>query len=131
MRTIRGVILAATLAATGCRLTDSGPAATTMARIRGELQTSEAVSLDRAFRAAQLALEELEFSIDEAGKDAMSAKVTGRGHDDRPAVVRMQRVAEEETRIGVRVGTIGSEHEATMLLEAMRRHFVQPERFVF
>ena len=109
----RGLIVATFLALAafqaGCvSVTDSTTPGVVL-YLRGELQ----VNIDRRFevveRAANKAVNELQFSKVEEKKDALLAIVTARTADDIKVNIRVEKQTDSLTTLRIHVGTIGNE----------------------
>jgi hypothetical protein len=121
------LIATALLMSTGCTLLLIGggvaAGAGTIAYIKGELKSTEEVSLGRAWEASQAAMKDLEFSITSKEKDALSAKLIARGAGDRKITVTLKKVSDSVTEIRIRVDTFGDESLSRMILEKMKKHY--------
>src|SRR5947207_352279 len=89
------MILALAVVSSGCAVLLVGGAAAagagTYAYVAGELRSSEAVDLDKAWNATQAAMKDMEFAVTEKEKDGVSAKLTARGAGDKKIVVLLQK----------------------------------------
>ena len=92
----------------------------TVAYIKGELKTTEEVSLERAWNATQKAVEDMEFYITGREKDAVSAKLIARGAGDKKITVNLTNVTASLTEIRIRVGMFGDEPLSNLILEKIR-----------
>lgn len=92
--------------AAGCATTGTSSA---IAYVRGDLDATLSVSLEGALRAANRAVAQLEFSKVSERKDALQAIVISRNAADKKVEIRLERVAETETKLRIRVGAFGDE----------------------
>ena len=121
------VLTAIGILASGCAALLVGGAAAagagTVIYVTGELRSSEAVSLDRAWDAVQAAMKDMEYAVTDKEKDATTAKLTARGAGDKKIVVSLRKESGTVTRIGIRVGTMGDRTISYQILEKIKSHF--------
>jgi len=128
---MRNILLIGTVAvlavvSSGCVAVFAGGAAVgagAVAYIQGELRSSEAVPLDKAWTAAQAAMKDMEYAVTDKQKDAASAKLTARGAGDKKIVVSLTKESGTVTKIGIRVGTLGDKTRSYQVLEKIKSHF--------
>ena len=128
---IRNILLIGTVAAlavvsNGCVAVFAGGAAVgagAIAYIQGELRSSEAVTLERAWTAAQAAMKDMEYAVTDKQKDAASAKLIARGAGDKKIIVSLAKESGTVTKIGIRVGTLGDKTLSYQILEKIKSHF--------
>jgi hypothetical protein len=89
----------------------------------GELQSTQPVSLDRAWDASQEALREMEFPLLTKTRDDAEGLLTARTTSDKRVQIKFRKVAEHTTRISVRVGLSGDELLSRTILRKIRSHF--------
>jgi len=110
----------------GCALFIVGGAAAagagTVVWIKGEVRSSEAVTFDKAWDAAQAGLKDLEYTITEKQKDAAEASLTARGAGDKKIQVTLKKVSGAVTEFSIRVGTFGDETLSRQILEKIKSH---------
>lgn len=106
------VVLVSSLVATqGCVLfvvgAVAGGAAGTVSYVRNELHSTQEVSIDRAWSAANAAVQELQFSViaSKSSKDATGGTLTARNAKDQPVRIQLVRSTDRLTEIRIRVGT--------------------------
>lgn len=121
---VAGLLVSASLSI-GCPAVLVGGAAGggAVAFIRGELKTTEEVSLNRAWRAAQTAMGDLEFTITDKEKDAFDARIHASGAGDKAIDVALKKISPTRTEIGIRVGLFGDESLSRQILEAIKKRF--------
>ena len=95
----------------------------TYAYVNGEMKGTETVSLDRAWNASQAAMKDLEFPITDKSKDALQAELTARTSADKKILIKLKRVSDGATEIGIRVGTFGDEAMSRLILDKIKNHF--------
>jgi hypothetical protein len=91
--------------------------------IKGELQSTEKVSLDKAYSATEKAIEELEFTITSKQKDAFDGEVIARRATGKKVTVKLKRLSDSVTEIKIRVGTFGDEYISKDILDTMKKYF--------
>ncbi len=97
-----------------------GVGAGTVAFIKGQLESTEMVTLDRAWAATQQTMEELEFDVEEKKKDALNAKLIAKDSNRRRIEIRLERKDENKTTIKIRIGVFGDEEDSRMILREIR-----------
>ena len=95
----------------------------TILYIKGELRSTEEVSLDTAWIATQTAIKDMEFVTGTAEKDAISAKLIAYTSDSREIQITLKRKSDKLTEIGIRVGTFGDESLSRLILENIRKRY--------
>jgi hypothetical protein len=91
--------------------------------IKGELQSTEKVSLDKAYQASEKAMEELKFTITSKQKDAYDGEVLARRATGKKVTVKLKRQSKNVTEIKIRVGTFGDEYISHDILDTMKKFF--------
>jgi hypothetical protein len=94
----------------------------TYAYVNGEMKGTEAVSLDRAWKASQATMADLEYPILKKTKDALQAELTARTAADKKILIKLKRVSNEVTEIRIRVGTFGDESMSQLILDKIKSH---------
>jgi hypothetical protein len=95
----------------------------TVAYIGGELKSTERVSLNRAWKATQTAIADLELIMTEKAKDAFDAELKATGAGGKKIKVALKRISDSTTEIRIRVGTFGDEPLSLQILESIRNRF--------
>lgn len=95
----------------------------TVLYIKGELQSTEEVSLDTAWIATQTAIKDMEFVTGTTEKDDISAKLIAYTSDSREIQITLKRKTDKLTEIGIRVGTFGDESLSRLILENIRKRY--------
>ena len=91
--------------------------------IKGELESTEKVSLDKVYQATQTAMEDLEFTITSKQKDAFDGEVIARRATGKKVTVKLKRQSDSVTQIRIRVGTFGDETISKDILDTMKKYF--------
>ena len=95
----------------------------TVAYIGGELKSAEEVSLNRAWKAAQNAMDNLGFTITSKEKDAFYGQLIARGASDKKIKIKLKKQADNITEIKIRVGIFGDESMSRQILEKIKTQF--------
>ncbi|MBI2487730.1 MAG: DUF3568 family protein [Deltaproteobacteria bacterium] len=95
----------------------------TILYIKGELQSTEGVSLDTAWMATQTAIKDMEFITGTTEKDAFSAKLIAYTSDNRKIQINLKRKTDKLTEIAIRVGTFGDESLSLLILENIKERY--------
>ena len=90
--------------------------------IKGELQSTEKVSLDKAYAATEKAIKELEFTITSKQKDTFAGEVIARRATGKKVTVKLKRLSNSVTEIKIRVGTFGDEYISKDILDTMKKY---------
>lgn len=104
------VLVSSLMAAQGCALfvvgAVAGAAAGTVSYVGNELRSSQDVSVDKAWSAANDAVRELQFSVitDKTHKDATGGTLTARTAKDQQVRIQLIRTSDRVTEIRIRVG---------------------------
>jgi hypothetical protein len=95
----------------------------TILYVKGELRSTEEVSLDTAWIATQAAIKDMEFVTGTAEKDAVSARLIAYTSDSREIKITLKTQSDKLTEIGIRVGTFGDESLSRLILENIRKRY--------
>jgi len=95
----------------------------TVAYIGGELKSIEEVSLNRAWKATERAMRDLDFRITDKAKDALDAQLKASGADGKKIEVALKSISKSRTEIRVRVGTFGDESLSLQILDTIKKRF--------
>ena len=93
------------------------------AYIKGELKSTEEVSLNRAWKATQMAMDDLEFHTTDKAKDAFDAELSASGAGGKKIKVALKKISATSTEIRIRVGTFGDESLSRKILEKIKKRF--------
>lgn len=94
-----------------------------VAYIRGELKTTEEVSLNRSWKAVQMAMSDLEFTITDKEKDAFDARIHASGADGKVIDVALKKITPTRTEISIRVGLFGDKSLSRQILKRIKGRF--------
>jgi hypothetical protein len=121
---LAGLLLSASLSI-GCPAVLVGGAAGggAVAYVRGELKTTEEVPLNRAWKAAQMAMSDLEFTITDKQKDAFDSRLHASGAGGKAIDLALKKISPTRTEIRIRVGLFGDESLSRQILEGIKRRF--------
>ena len=97
-------------------------AAGTVAYIRGDLQTVESADIDAVYKAVLKAVDELELSITQKTKDAMTAKIVARDAQDKKITIKLGATVEGATKLSIRVGLFGNERKSRLIYEQIKEY---------
>lgn len=93
------------------------------AYIKGELKSTEEVSLSRAWKAAQMAMDDLEFQTLNKAKDFFDGEINASGAGGKEIKVKLKRISDNLTEIKVRVGTFGDRALSEQILDRIKKQF--------
>jgi hypothetical protein len=108
---LAAVLFSSLVAAQGCALfvvgAVAGAAAGTVSYVGNELHATQEVSIDRAWSAANGAVQDLQFPViaDKTFKDATGGTLTARTAKDQPVRIQLVRTSDRLTEVRIRVGT--------------------------
>jgi hypothetical protein len=113
-----------TLAGTsGCLAVAAGAGAgATVAYVRGDLDTTLSANLDRSTAAVNKAIEQLQFAKVSENKDALQAVIIARNASDKKIELHLNKLAEDATKLKIRVGTFGDDALQVAILEKVRNN---------
>ena len=114
--------LLATLATTaGCLAVAAGAGAgATVAYVRGDLDTTLSANLERSARAVNKAIEDLKFAKVSESKDALQSIIIARNAADKKIELHLDRLADDATKLKIRVGTFGDDVLQVTILEKIK-----------
>ncbi|MBI5690760.1 MAG: DUF3568 family protein [Verrucomicrobia bacterium] len=116
-----GLIAVAALVQSGCvAVVAAGAGAGTIAYLRGDLETTVSAGLDRAARAAGVALDQLKFARISQNQDALQAILVARNAADKRIEVRLERAGDNLTKVKIRVGVFGDETVSIAILDKIK-----------
>ena len=106
---------------TGCVVAVAGAAgAGAIAYVRGELETSLDQNYNKVVESTRTALKELEFNKISESKDALEATLIYRTALDKKVTIKLNKVTDKTTKIGIRIGLIGDESLSISILEKIK-----------
>ncbi len=105
-------LLAVTLL-TGCEvlLIGAGAAAGVggVAYVKGELVVAESVTLDKAWKATENAMKDLQFTVVKQNETGVDGMFEAQGAGDKKVVIKLKKTSDTVTEFRIRVGTFGDE----------------------
>jgi hypothetical protein len=124
---LMAVLMASLLALTsGCFLfvvgAAAGGGAAGYAWVNGEVKTTEGSSLNQTWDASLAAMKDLEFTVTEKSKDALSGYVTAQTADNKTIKINLKYITNTSTEIRIRVGTFGDESLSRIILGKINNH---------
>lgn len=96
--------------------------ASTVAYVRGDLEAVESAKIDVVYDATLKALDKLELKVTRKSKDVLSAMIIARDAQDKKITIKLKAVAEEATKLSIRVGVFGSETKSRLLYQEIREN---------
>jgi hypothetical protein len=93
------------------------------AYVDGELKSTEEVSLNRAWKATERAMRDLNFRVTDKAKDALGAQLKASGAGGKKIQVALKSISKSRTEIGIRVGTFGDESLSVQILDTIKKRF--------
>jgi hypothetical protein len=125
---LRGLFLALALAALGTLTVTSGclavaagaGAGTAVAYVRGDLDTTLNANFDRSDWAVNEAIKQLQFAKVSEKRDALQAIVIARNASDKKIELRLDKLADDATKLKIRVGTFGDDTLTQAVLERVK-----------
>ena len=97
-------------------------AASTVAYIRGDLESMESETIDDVYDASLKALEELELRVTRKSKDALGAEIITYDAQDKKITIRLKSAAEKMTELSIRIGVFGSETKSRLIYQKIREN---------
>jgi len=104
----------------GCIVVAAGAGAGTVAYVTGGLEGVESKKVDAVYKATEKAVGELGLVTTEKTKDALSAKIIARDAQDKKITIKLKAVAEESTKVSVRVGFWGDEVKSRLIYQKIQ-----------
>jgi len=114
-----------TMSSSGCIVLAAGVgAAGTMAYAKGDLEAEEHQNIDQVYTAARKAAEDLGLHVirGEGGRDALSATLVARDAGDKRVTVKLKTVAQDVTKLSIRVGTFGDDTKQRLIYNSIREN---------
>jgi ABC-type sugar transport system substrate-binding protein len=110
-----------TLLTAGCAAVAVGAAAGgTVAYVRGDLEVTYDHSLERVFDAARAAMDDLGFATVSDRGDRTGGEIVARTARDRRVQIVLEPVADQVTKVRIRIGTFGDQDLSMRINEAIR-----------
>jgi hypothetical protein len=121
------VLMASLLALTsGCFLfvvgAAAGAGAAGYAWVDGEVKTTEGFSMNQTWDASLAAMKDLEFTVTDKSKDALSGFLAAQSADNKTIKINLKYISKTSTEIRIRVGTFGDENLSRIILNKINSH---------
>ena len=91
--------------------------------IMPELRSMERVDLDRAYKAAKIALGDFNYVITVDEKNVVAARLVGHGTGDEKVTIMLAWESKDFTKVTIRVGSFGAKEFSKSILEKMRKNY--------
>jgi hypothetical protein len=105
----------------GCAAVAAGAGAgAAVAYVRGDLDGTLNAGLDRSVRAANKAIDQLQFAKVSERKDALEAIIIARNAADKRIELHLNKLADDATKVKIRVGTFGDDALQVAILEKIK-----------
>ena len=116
-----GSALATLTLNSGCLAVAAGAGAgATVAYVRGDLDTTLNASYEKSVRAVNEAVKQLQFAKVSENKDALQATIIARTGADKKVELRVDKLADDATKLKIRVGTFGDDALTQSILEKVK-----------
>jgi Protein of unknown function (DUF3568) len=105
----------------GCVAVLAGAAgAGTVAWVQGRLDAALDANYDKAEKAVNQAITQMQFAKVSEKKDVLTAKLIARTAEDKKIEIKVSRVGEITSRVQIRVGYFGDEAQSLAILEKIK-----------
>ena len=116
-----GSAFAALTLNSGCLAVAAGAGAgATVAYVRGDLDTTLNAGYEKSVRAVNAAVNQLQFAKVSENKDALQAIIIARNAGDKKIELRLDKLADDATKLKIRVGTFGDDTLTQAILEKVK-----------
>jgi len=112
--------LAGLTLSSGCIAAAAGAGAAGVAYVMGDLTANLDASLDRSYRAAQQAVEQLEFTKVSESKDALIAVIKVHNAVNKKIKITLEHVGDNLTKVTIRVDTFGDQPLSLAILDKIK-----------
>ncbi|MCX7871888.1 MAG: DUF3568 domain-containing protein [Verrucomicrobiae bacterium] len=109
-----------TLSGCAAVVVGAGAGAGAYAYSKGELQSAEAASLDKVYKAVEKTVAEMNFVLESKSKDALVGEVICKGAGDKTIKIKLKFITDKTTEIRIRVGFWGDENFSYQILKKIR-----------
>jgi ribose 1,5-bisphosphokinase PhnN len=79
-------------------------------------------SIDAVYDTAGQTLEALDINVVDSEKDALTARLTGRGAENKKITIKLKRIEENLTKMSVRVGIVGNKNMACVICDEITKN---------
>ena len=90
--------------------------------VRGDLEMTVDHRIELVYRAAQQSLDDLEIKTIEAEKDALSARLVGRGSENKKVTIKIASTQGYRSQLSVRVGTFGDQTMSQIIWDRIQEN---------
>jgi ribosomal protein L25 (general stress protein Ctc) len=105
----------------GCVAVLAGAAgAGTVAWVQGRLDAALDANYDKAEKAVNLAITQMEFAKVSEKKDVLNAILIARTAEDKKIEIKVSRVGDVTSRVQIRVGVFGNEAQSLAILDKIK-----------
>jgi hypothetical protein len=114
-----------TVSSSGCLVLAVGAgAAGAVAYTKGDFEAEEHQNIDQVYAATTKAVEDLKLYVlsDEGDQDALSATVVARDAADKRIKITLKSVAQDVTKLSIRVGTFGDQTKQRLIYDKIREN---------
>lgn len=87
----------------------------------GSLTATRNVTLDRAFIASRLALEDLGVIIVSKERDGLTALLVAKGAEEKEIKIRLKKIFDDVTEINIRIGFLGNELQSRLIFDRIEK----------
>lgn len=107
--TLHLILLSGALFLTGCALVvvGAGVGIGAYSYVKGELKRSYPDGYEKTVAVCKATLEQVKMPLEETLSDGFETTLKARRADDTPVIVRIKKIDEEVTEVGVRCGVLG------------------------
>jgi hypothetical protein len=112
--------LSALTLSSGCIAAAAGAGAAGVAYVMGDLTANLDASLDRSYRAAQRAVEQLEFTKVSESKDALIGVIKVHNAVNQKIKITLERTGDNLTKVTIRVDTFGDQPLSLAILDKIK-----------
>lgn len=119
-----GAMTALLAMGSGCALVVVGGAAAAAGGyvyVKGEVKSTESVSLEQARKATLAAMKDLQYPVISQSNDALSVELITRNASDTKITIRLAKLYETTTEIRIRVGSFGDETLSRLILDKIKK----------
>ena len=116
-----GSALALSTLASGCMAVVAGAGAgATVAYVRGDLDSTLNAGLDKSVQAVDAAVNQLRLAKVSESRDALLAIIVARNAADKKIELRLDKLADDATKLKIRVGVFGDDALSLAILEKVK-----------
>jgi hypothetical protein len=118
---LAAALLTSTLAFSGCFAVAAGAGAgAAVAYVRGDLDVTLGAGFEKSVRAVNKAVEQLQYAKVSENKDALQSTIIARNAADKRIEFYIEKMADDATKLKIRVGTFGDDALQIAILEKVK-----------